>query len=229
MPSTSDDAVTAVRRPWHVLTVVVSLGSMLLQVVLTVRGIGVLVDDDGSRVVGVPTALVRFFSYFTIQSNILVTWACWLLAARPDRDGPWFRVVRIASLYGITVTFVVYLVALRPILDLEGLPAVTDAGLHIVTPLLVILGFLLFGPRPRLDVRSLLLSLVWPVAYFVYSLVHGAVSDWYPYPFVDVVKIGYAKALTNLALVVVLLLAVGAAFLWLDRRLPRTSRSTTHR
>jgi len=44
-----------------------------------------------------------------------------------------------------------------------------------------------------------------------------------PYPFVDVAKIGYPLAMRNLAVVIVLLLAVGAVYVWLDRRLHRTS------
>ncbi len=208
-------------RIWYLMTALVSLGSLLIQLVLTIKGVNVLVDDEtGLPAVNAATRVLRFFSYFTVQSNVIVIVTSLILARDPARSGRWFTVARIAGLIGITVTLVVYLVALRPILDLSGLAAITDAGFHIVTPLLAVAGWVLFGPRARFAPDTLLWSLVWPAAYFVYSLTHGALTDWYPYPFVDVTKIGYAAALRNLSIVVVLLLAVGALLVWLDRRLP---------
>ncbi len=224
---TSLPGVTRVRespaRAWHLVTGLISLVSLLVQLVMIVQGVNVLVDDStGLPAVGVATRVLRFFSYFTVQSNLLVIVTTLLLARDAQRDGRWFRVARIAGLVGITVTFVVYLVALRPILDLSGLAAVTDVGFHIVTPVLAVAGWVLFGPRPRFDRSVLLTSLAWPALWLAYSLVHGAVSGWYPYPFVDVVAIGYAAVLRNAALVLVLLLAVGACFVLGDRRLRPT-------
>ena len=42
------------------------------------------------------------------------------------------------------------------------------------------LGWLLFGPRPRIDDNTLVLSLIWPALYVGYSFAHGAVSHWFP-------------------------------------------------
>jgi len=223
-PSGSTVRRTGAARAWHALTALISLVSLLIQFILIVKGTNVLVDDTtGLPAVNTATRVLRFFSYFTVQSNVIVIVTTLMLARDPVRDGRWFRVVRIAGLIGILVTFVVYLVALRPILDLSGLAAVTDAGFHIVTPVLAVVGWVIFGPRPRFDRSTLAWSLVWPGLYFVYSLIHGAITDWYPYPFVDVTKLGYPRALGNLVVVVVLLLAVGAGYVWLDRRLHRTS------
>ncbi len=223
-PSGSTVRRTGAARAWHALTALISLVSLLIQFILIVKGTNVLVDDTtGLPAVNTATRVLRFFSYFTVQSNVIVIVTTLMLARDPVRDGRWFRVVRIAGLIGILVTFVVYLVALRPILDLSGLAAVTDAGFHIVTPVLAVVGWVIFGPRPRFDQWTLAWSLVWPGLYFVYSLIHGAITDWYPYPFVDVTKLGYPRALGNLVVVVVLLLAVGAVYVWLDRRLHRTS------
>lgn len=211
-------------RSWHLVTALISFLSLLVQFVLIVRGVNVLVDDaTGRPAADVATRVLRFFSYFTVQSNVLVIVTETMLALHPERDGRWFRVLRIAGLIGITVTFIVYLVALRPILDLSGLAAVTDVGFHVATPILAVAGWVLFGPRPRFERRTLLLSLSWPGLYFVYSLIHGGITDWYPYPFVDVTKIGYGSTLLNTGVVLVLLLAIGSVFVWLDGRLRRTS------
>ena len=74
------------------------------------------------------------------------------------------------------MTLIVYHFALAPLLDLKGLPALTDIGFHYITPILAIIGWLLFGPRPRVDQSTLSWSPAWPALYFVYSLVHGEVS-----------------------------------------------------
>ena len=201
------------------MTAVVSGVSLVIQLVLIVIGVNVLVDDAGAPAVGLGERLVRFVSYFTVQSNVLVVVSSAMLAGNPVREGWWFRLLRIAGLVGITVTFVVYLIALRPILDLHGMSAATDFGLHLATPVLAVVGWLVWGPRPRFTARVLLWFLIWPAAYFAYSLIRGAVTGWYPYPFVDVTVLGYPVALRNLAVVTILLLVVGALYLVLDRRL----------
>src|SRR3954465_11052813 len=133
----------------NAVIVLVVLASTITQLALVVRGVDVLVDDDGAM----PSAamrVLRFFSYFTIQSNLLVMVTAATLVLRPDRDGRWWRIVRIAALVGITVTFFVYYAALRPLLDLHGITKATDIGFHYVAPLMTICGWLLFGPRPRI-------------------------------------------------------------------------------
>lgn len=139
---------------WHAATALVIAVSLVAQLVLTVRGISVLVDDTGKAIVEMPTRVLRFFTYFTIQSNILAMTMAVSLLLRPHRDGRLWRVARVASVVGMTVTFVVYLVALAPILDLEGVAWWTDIGFHIAAPLLTTGGWLLFGPWPRFDGRS---------------------------------------------------------------------------
>lgn len=207
---------------WHLGTALVSLVSLLVQLVLVVHGTDVLVDDTTGRpLVGAPTRVLRFFSYFTVESNVLVIVATALLAREPGRDGAVFRPVRLAGLVGITVTFVVYLVALRPLLDLHGVAAATDVGFHIATPVLAVMGFLLFGPWPRFGAHVLVWSLAWPVVWVGYTLVHGAASGWYPYPFLDVTSLGYGVALRNVLLVAVVAVVLAAAYVAVDAVLGR--------
>jgi hypothetical protein len=214
-------------RLWNAVIVAVCFVSLVTQLVLVIRGVNVLVEEGGSPYPAV--RVVRFFSYFTIQSNILAMVTSAILFFRPDRDGRWWRIVRIAGLVGMTVTLVVYFIALRPHLDLHGAAKATDIGFHYVAPLMTIVGWLLFGPRPRIDPGSLARSLIWPVGYIVYILVFGAATGWYPYPFIDVDDIGYGQTLFHAALVTALLLAVGGAYYWLDKKLdkvPTTAERT---
>jgi hypothetical protein len=172
------------------------------------------------RIAPVSTRVIRFFSYFTVESNVLVAVGTAALALRPYRDGRVWRVVRLASLLGIAVTFVTYAVLLAPIVKLTGVSRLTDIALHYVVPLMAIGGWLVFGPWPRIDERTLLLSMIWPAAFVCYTLAHGAATGWYPYPFVDVTRLGYVTTLRNGLGLVVLMVGVGALYRYGDHRLP---------
>lgn len=203
---------------WHIATVLVIVLSLGTQLGMVIRGIDVLVPQEG-QAPGVLTRVIRFFSYFTVQSNILVALSVLPLLRYRAMDDKVWRVLRLDALIGIAVTGVVFVVALRPIVDLSGVSALTNVGFHYLSPLLAVVGWLLFGPRPRIDTKTLLWSLAWPLAWLAYTLVHGALTDWYPYPFIDAGELGYPATLLNAALVTILMLIVGALFYFPDARL----------
>lgn len=219
-----NDTASRIARPWNLVTALLSTAALIIQLILVIHGVGVLTDENGPTVAA-PERVLRFFSYFTVQSNILVILSCLTLAVAPNRDGRIWRVLRLDAIVGITVTIIVYHFALAPLLNLRGLAALTDITFHYVTPVLAIIGWFLFGPRPRINRATLLWSLAWPALYFVYSLIHGAITNWYPYPFVDIANIGYPRALLNLLVVCMLLLVVGVIYKFGDAKLP-PARST---
>ena len=200
---------------WALLAVVVAL-SVLTEFGRTLAGAG----DDGASGV---TRVVRFLSYFTVQSNVLVLALAVTLARAPDRDGDRWRVLRLDALLGITITGLVFAVVLAPTLHPEGLGWWTNAGLHYVAPVATLALWLALGPRPRVAGRTVGLALVWPLLWIGCTLAHGAVSGWYPYPFLDVAALGYAVALRNLGVVVLVALVFLLVFRALDRRLPATA------
>jgi hypothetical protein len=205
-------------RSWNAATAVVIAVAIVAQLVLVVRGSNVLVADEAPPSTG--TRVVRFFSYFTVQSNLFVLGTSLALFVRPDRDGRVFRVLRLDALIGITVTGIIYVTLLRPIVDLHGAAALTDVAFHYAAPLLAVVGWLLFGPRPRVDETTQLASLLWPALYVGYTIAHGAATDWWPYPFVDADALGYAVVLRNGVGICLLMLGVAATFRVADRRLP---------
>ena len=206
---------TTAARCWAALAVVLAL-TLATELGRTL----VLSTDDGA---GVLTRLVRFVSFFTIQSNALVLALAVTLARDPDRDGERWRVLRLDALLGITVTGLVFAVVLAPTLDPAGVGWWTNAGLHYVAPVATLVLWLVFGPRPRITGSTVARALVWPLLWAGYTLAHGAVSGWYPYPFLDVGELGHAAALRNLAVVTALALLFLLAFRAADRRLPATN------
>jgi len=214
-----------IARAWHFVTAAVVAVGLIWQLVLIIQGVNVLVEPSGA-LPSIATRVVRYLSFFTVESNILVGATALTLALQPDRDGKVWRVLRLEALFGITVTGVVYTTLLRGVVDLHGASAVTNALVHYVSPLMAVIGWLLFGPRPRITENTLVVSLIWPALYVIYTLVHGASSHWYPYPFVNVVTLGYTTAIRNGIGLNLLLVGVGALFMWLDHRLPASPSAT---
>ncbi len=164
---------------------------------------------------------MRFFVYFTILTNLLVLAVTVSLAREPDRDGRVWRVLRLDAVVCIAVTGVVHWFFLRPLLDLSGASYVADKLLHVVVPILAVGGWLWVGPRGRASQAELLPSLALPVVWLVLTLLGGALSGWYPYPFLDVDDLGYARVAVNCVGVAVLFLLNAAGAIGLDRRLRR--------
>jgi len=167
------------------------------------------------------TALaVNVFCYFTVQSNVIVMVTTAALALRPDRPSTVFRVARLTGVVAITITFVVFHVALAGLQDLTGAAALANLLLHTVVPVLAVGGWLVFGPRRATSGRIAALTLVFPFLWSVLALVRGTIVDFYPYPFVDVRVLGYPRVLVNMLLVGVLFIALSSVAVLADRRLP---------
>jgi hypothetical protein len=183
---------------------------------------------DG-HVFSAPMRVFNMLSYFTIWSNILVAAVAWLLYRDPRRRGAVFTVLHLDSLVMIAVTGLVYALVLAPIWNPTGWAKVADQTLHYAVPVLAVLSYLVAGPRPRFAAGTLFRALVLPLGWVVYTMVRspfiryraqGVTKHWWPYHFINVDDLGYAQALLNVLGVAVLLLAVGAIFLYLDRVLP---------
>ena len=143
------------------------------------------------------------------------------LALRPDRDGPAWRVVRLAALFGITVTGIVYSTVLAKIHQPRaGAETFVNTLVHYIVPVLMVVGWLAFGPRPRVGWRTVGYSLLFPVGYLAYTLIRGAVWHWYPYPFLDAATHGYARVVVNSIAVTAVFAVIAVIIRYGDRALP---------
>lgn len=169
--------------------------------------------------------IVNFFSFFTVQSNILVAVTTGLLARNRDRHSTLFRVLRLDAVVCIAVTGVVFHLALSSLQELTGWDALADLLLHTLSPILGALGWVVFGPRGQITPRIVRLAVIAPVCWLGYALAYGSVvedrngNDYYAYPFMNVQVHGYAVALFRCAVVAALFLGLSFGALALDRRL----------
>lgn len=156
-------------------------------------------------------SLVNFFSYFTILSNIFVSIvfiisAFYLAVGRKPSAAD--DILRGASVLYMVITGVVYSTLLAG-LDLDLTLPWVNQQLHYIMPIVVLADWLYQPQRTKLTIQRILPWMIFPVLYLVYSLVRGALVNWYPYPFLDPNKAGgYAGvALYSLGILVLLLVA----------------------
>ncbi len=187
-----------------------------------------LYGDTGDGLAGAASRLTDTLSYFTIWSNIVVAVSLTMLASRPLRDTVLRRVLQLDGLLMITITAIVYQVLLAPTMDVEGWSRLTNPILHIVTPILTVVVWVVWGPRGWVTGRLVPAALVVPLAWIAWMLLRGAVIGSYPYGFANVAELGYAPVAQTLGLILVFGLAIAAAYWGIDVLLRRRSarRST---
>ena len=86
-----------------------------------------------------------------------------------------------------------------------------------LTPIITILVWVAVGPRGRFTFGHTFSVFIIPIAYLVYTLVHGAIASVYPYPFFDVIKYGYPFVLTLMGEVIVGGYVVALLFLGIEK------------
>ena len=204
-------------RLWHLLIAVDVAAALLIQLWLILTGGPDPNTGEAVASVGIGTRMIQTLSYFTIQSNILVLIAAATLVIDPARDGRFWRILRLDALLGITITGLVFDLVLIRYVHPTGWQLVATIGFHYIAPWATLLGWLIFGPRPRLDRSTMAWAFLWPMLWIAYTFIRGALVGWYPYPFLDVDEIGYWASIRNTAFVLVVALVLVAIFKGLDR------------
>ncbi len=191
MPA-SDGAATAARI-YHLIVAAIGTASLVVSLWISATS-----PVNGGALNGIIFTL----SYFTVWSNIFALIVNWSLFANPRRDGKGFRWLRMTSLVMIVITGLIYAILLAPTANPCGAGIYTNIGFHYIVPWATLLGFLIFGPRPRFTWDLVPKMMAIPVLWLVYTLIHGAVlttpsgdkcvgegvgapQNWYPYPFID--------------------------------------------
>lgn len=189
----------------------------------------------GAAVAEGRTALDGFiavFSYFTLQANTILAVVATACALRGQSESFLTRpTTQAAVTVYIVIVGVIYAVLLAGLRPPTGLAVPVDIGLHRVVPLLFALYWLLFVPKGRLAWRDPLPWLIFPALYVVYSLVYGALTGRYLYPFSNVPVLGYPRALGNAAVILAAFYALGLLLVAIDHALAgavRPDRGTHH-
>ncbi len=178
----------------------------------------------GNRVTSVFEASVRFFSFFTILTNSLV--AIYFTYQSLNRKPELLKVLnKPGSLTAITVYItivgLVYQVVLRSVWEPTGLQKLVDELLHSVIPVMVIIFWFFYENKAKTSWTLLPAWLIYPFIYLIFILIRGGFSDFYPYPFVNVNKLGFGQVLINSVVLLVLFVAFSALFVGLGKLMER--------
>jgi len=175
------------------------------------------------RAAGALSGALWALCYFTVLTNLLV--AVVSTATIAGHRGWLTRHGTLAAVaVYIFVVGLIYSLLLRALWAPTGWHKLADAGLHDVVPVLYVLWWLRYAPRGGLKWTQPLRWLGYPLAYYVFSLLLGAMSGRYLYPFADVTRLGFLSVARNGALLLVLFFVLGLIAVAADLRLaPRAA------
>jgi len=167
---------------------------------------------------------LRFFAFFTIESNLFgaLLWL-WLAARwRAPRTRTDDLLRGAATLY-LAVTFIVVVVLLKGA-ELSLSDPTVDFVVHKLFPILAIVDWIVDPPRTDLRYRDVAIWLVFPLIWVVLTLVRGALDGWYPYPFLDPDNGGYRSVAYHVIAILAGFLVIAGAIVALglfgrDRRI----------
>lgn len=177
-------------RPFVICAALVVWFSLALQFRVSLQ----LLNND------YPATLKVFLSYFTVITNIIVA-ICFTRLSFIKRAESRSLFTQASTLTAITIYIVVvgliYNIALRGLASPVGWARLVDELLHVISPLIVLFFWIFFIKKSTLQYRQAITWLAYPLLYVIFIVVRGYLINKYPYPFIDVVQLGYPKAILN--------------------------------
>lgn len=159
-----------------------------------------------SSVWGILWSLILYgpstLSYFTNQSNLIVSVTMLLFFLAKDNK-KWYPYLSAIALIDILMTGIIF----HTILDVS--PITFQMHLtHTITPILYFI-FYFVSMKGSIGLKSFWVVLIHPLVYFLYFLITGPYTGYYPYAFMDVATYGLSSVLrfTLLMLMPVIIVA----------------------
>lgn len=126
-----------------------------------------------NRTASIPETIIRFFSFFTILTNILVS-VCFTTVTLEWRS-TWKKIFSKPAILSATTVYilvvgVVYNIILRFLWKPQGLQQIVDELLHSVIPVLFLLFWMAFVPKANLQWKAIFAWLLYPLLYLIYVL-----------------------------------------------------------
>jgi hypothetical protein len=162
----------------------------------------VAITTELIKMISAGNSLVNFFSFFTIESNILTVLLLFTLAlSDPKKTKGKYDFIRGAITLYMTMTGIIYIILLS---DTQSqLVPWVNMILHYIMPFSMLLLWILFPHKNAIPYKKALLWLAFPLAYFTYTLIRGSIVGWYPYPFLDVAVKGWGSVVSTSVIIFV--------------------------
>jgi len=150
---------------------------------------------------------VSYFSYFTIDSNLIAAAILLVGAASAGRGSARFDLFRGGAVVYMSITGIVFTLLLSNT-DVDTAIPWVNTVVHELMPLVILADWLVTPPVTRLRLRDGLLWLSFPLVWIVYTLIRGSIVNLYPYPFLNPANGGYASVAVYAAGILVAMLVV---------------------
>jgi hypothetical protein len=99
--------------------------------------------------------------------------------------------------------------------DLGDLLPWVNAIVHFALPIAGIVDWILWPPKNRLPFRVIGWWMIFPAVYAIFSVVRGAISGFYPYPFFNPTAVGGYGAVILYCVVMLVGFVVLSLLVWL--------------
>lgn len=171
-----------------------------------------------NRQTDVQEAIIRFFSFFTILTNTLVALFFTNKITRKmnvlNKNGALTAITTFILIVGLVYQFV-----LRATWNPTGLQFVVDELLHTIIPVYMFIYWLLYAKSNNFKLKYILPWLIYPIFYIIYVMIRGNLSGFYPYPFLNVTKIGLQQSIINISVILIVSLILMSFLILIGKKL----------
>lgn len=167
-----------------------------------------------------PEMTIRFFSYFTILTNIIVAYYFTLQLFRNSEKIENSGIITAITVY-ILVVGLIYQLTLRSAWNPLGMQKIVDELLHSIIPFLALLYWIFIANKKDLSYKLIPKWTIYPLLYLVFILIRGSFAGFYPYPFVNVVKFGYSQVFINSLYILIFFIVLSVVFIIVGNALSR--------
>lgn len=190
---------------------------IVILVALIIAFVNQMVEPEIESYVG---RVVRYFSYFTEYSNILVM--LWFLNKSFFNERIKFlnkESVKGALTLYIIVAGIVFFLVLNKAWNQEGIAKLQSYILHGFAPITFILDWIIFDEKGNYKYKDIKLWIVFPIVYLFVALFIGKMIGVYPYPFLDLNKISILEFFNYLIYLVIAFIGLALLIVTIDKLL----------
>lgn len=178
----------------------------------------------------VSESIIRFFSFFTILTNTLVAVYLTKQGLAKSQQGFWYQPGTLTAItVYILVVGLVYQLLLRQIWEPEGMQKIADEFLHSINPLMVLTYWFIYEKKNSLHWNQIPYWLFYPLVYLIFILTRGHLSGLYPYPFVNVNKLGMQQVLVNSFFLLLVFVGLSVGLVWIGKKIAQSSITKVER
>lgn len=181
----------------------------------------IIISNAVTHDISITGAIIKYLSYFTILTNILVALSLTIPIVKPASYIAKFfssGSIKTAIAVYIIIVGIIYNLLLRQLWNPQGLQLVADILLHQLIPAAYVVYWLAFVQKSSLEWKQSLIWLMYPLVYLVYAIIRGAITGHYPYPFIDASQLGFNKMLLNIFVVSLGFISVGLLLVAIDKK-----------